>query len=299
MKKLRAIFVGTVEFSKFTLEKILSLSEYISVEGVITKKESKFNADFVDLTPVCKKFSIPVKYVQNINDPENVEWIKKKEPDVIFVFGWSQIIKKNILEIPKIGVIGFHPAKLPQNRGRHPIIWALALGLEETASTFFFMDEGADSGDILSQKIIKITYEDTARTLYDKVIQTALTQIEEFIPELADGRYKRVPQDHTKANYWRKRSEKDGEIDFRMSSRAIYNLVRALTKPYVGAHFVYKNQKVKVWKAKEEMVNLPNIEPGKILKVEGTKILVKCYDNAIWLEEHELKQMPKEGEYLI
>lgn len=298
MKKLRAIFVGTVEFSLFALEKILSLSQYVSVEGVITKKESKFNSDFADLTPICNKFSIPIKYVYNINEAENVEWIKRKKPDVIFVFGWSQLIKKPILEIPKIGVIGFHPAKLPQNRGRHPIIWALVLGLEETASTFFFIDEGTDSGDILSQKVIKIAYEDTARTLYNKVIQTALKQIEEFIPKLSTGDFERIPQDHSKANYWRKRTEKDGEIDFRMSSRAIYNLIRALTRPYVGAHFIYKGEKIKVWKAKEETVKMPNIEPGKVLKVEERKILVKCYDNGIWLEEHELKKLPSVGEYL-
>ena len=60
-----------------------------------------------------------------------------------------------ILDLAPLGIIGFHPAALPRNRGRHPIVWALVLGLEETASTFFFMDKGADTGDILSQEKIK------------------------------------------------------------------------------------------------------------------------------------------------
>jgi len=64
----------------------------------------------------------------------------------------SSLLKKELLSLPPNGVLGYHPAKLPQNRGRHPLIWSLVLGLEESASTFYFMDEGADSGDILSQK---------------------------------------------------------------------------------------------------------------------------------------------------
>ena len=101
------------------------------------------------------------------------------------------------------------------------------------------MDEGADSGDILSQKIISISDEDDALSLYNKVINTAKGQLEEFIPALQNNSYQRLPQDHSLANYWRKRTYKDGEIDWRMSLRNIYNLVRALTRPYVGAHFIY------------------------------------------------------------
>ena len=87
-----------------------------------------------------------------------------------------------MLTLPSLGLVGYHPALLPQNRGRHPIIWALALGLEETGSTFFFMDEGADTGDILSQRRVPITPEDDAGTLYDKLTTTALDQINAFCP---------------------------------------------------------------------------------------------------------------------
>ncbi len=295
---MKAVFVGTVEFSKAALQKLISLDRFVDIVGVITKRSSTFHSDFADLTPLCDAHQIPYRYVRNINDNDVVQWIQKLHPDVIFVFGWSQIIRKPILEIPKIGSIGFHPAKLPQNRGRHPLIWALVLGLPETASTFFFLDEGADSGDILSQKVVPIYYEDTARTLYNRVVNVALKQIEDFVPALGEGKYERYPQDHRLANYWRKRTEKDGEIDFRMSSRAVYNLVRALTHPYPGAHVQYGGTAVKVWKAVEVEVDLPNIEPGKVLAVEDKAILVKCYDNAVWLQEHEFKKLPVVGTYL-
>lgn len=197
-----------------------------------------------------------------------------------------------------MGVVGFHPSLLPCNRGRHPIIWALALGLKETGSTFFFMDEGADSGDILSQKIVPIDYEDNAQLLYDKITFLALEQIKEFMPELESGNYQRIKQNHSNANNWRKRGMADGKIDFRMSSRAIYNLVRSLTKPYVGAHILFENENVQIWNVKEMDCNLNNIEPGKVLKIEGKSILIKTYDGAVIIDQHEFNTLPKVGDYL-
>lgn len=296
---MRIVFIGNVLFSKFALNKLISMKE--NIIAVFTKKESKFNADNVDLSPLCEENNIPYYYVKNINDPQIVTKIKELSPDVIYCFGFSQIIKKDILKIPPLGVIGFHPASLPANRGRHPIVWALFLGLPTTSSTFFVMDEGADSGDIISQVSVPIYYEDTAYTLYLRISECACEQIENFTKLLKENRLPRIKQNHTFANYWRKRTEIDGQIDFRMCSRAIYNLVRALTKPYVGAHLLYKGKKIKIWKVQEEIVSLPNIEPGKILEVDklSNTILVKCYDNAIRIIEHEFDSLPSVGEYFI
>ena len=293
---MRILFIGTVEFSLKALEKLIELGA--DIVGVCTKEKSSFNSDYADLTKICKINQIPYKYLDNINSRESIEWIKKLNPDIIFCFGWSSLIKKELLELPEMGILGYHPANLPQNRGRHPLIWALALGLKKSASTFFFMKEGADDGDILSQKEFFIEYEDDAGSLYEKVTKIALKQIEEFLPQLEDKTFKVIKQDDTKANIWRKRSKQDGQIDFRMSSYAIYNLVRALTKPYPGAHLLYKGEDIKIWKVQEEECNLPNIEPGKVLEVKENTILVKCYDKAIRILEHEFNPTPKVGEYL-
>ena len=89
-----------------------------------------------------KKIKYLLRYVDDVNSKDNYNWIKSLNPDIIFCFGWSNLLKKDILTLAPMGVLGFHPSKLPQNRGRHPLIWALALGLKKSASTFFFMDEG-------------------------------------------------------------------------------------------------------------------------------------------------------------
>jgi len=293
---MRVLLIGTVEFSLRALEKLIDLD--VDLIGVCTKEISDFNSDFTDLKPVCISNSIPYLCVDDVNSQNSIEWIQNLNPDVIFCFGWSSLIRKELLNITPMGVIGFHPARLPENRGRHPLIWAIALGLEKSASTFFFMDEGADSGDILSQVNFEISYQDDARSIYDKVVDIALCQIEEFIPKLKKGNYPKIKQKNQYSNTWRKRNEADGLIDFRMSSRSIYNLTRALTKPYVGAHIKYKGKHISVWEVKEIVGFQEGIEPGRILKTKNKTFVVKSYDGAVEVVEHDFKILPQVGEYL-
>ena len=160
------------------------------------------------------------------------------------------------------------------------------------------MDESADSGDILSQTSIKINNDDDARMLYCRMVETAESQIEEFLPLLESRNFKTVTQDHNKANIWRKRSTVDGNIDWRMSARAIYNLIRGLSKPYVGAHFVFDGKIIKVWKAKVVQCTVNNIEPGKVLENSEKGTLVKASENAILLIQTEPNLKVKTGTYL-
>lgn len=281
MTPMRIVFIGTVEFSKHALYRLLAMNA--DIVGVCTLQESKFNADHFDLSSVSETYGIPWRYTEDINSEASTNWIKDKAPDVIFCFGWSRLLKQDLISLAPLGVVGFHPAALPANRGRHPLIWALVLGLDKTASTFFFMDAGADSGDILSQRQIIIDDEDDARTLYEKVTQIALEQIQEFVPLLATRTFQRHKQDHRLANTWRKRGRADGEIDWRMSAHSIHNLVRGLTKPYVGAHFICNEKEIKVWKTSVVSDTPHNLEPGKIMMQTGANYIIKCGQDAICL----------------
>ncbi|NOQ31657.1 MAG: methionyl-tRNA formyltransferase [Helicobacteraceae bacterium] len=293
---MRILFIGTVEFSLQALEKIVDLGG--NVIGVCTKEKSVYNSDYADLTPISQKHNIPCKNIVDINSKESINWIRELQPDVIFCFGWSTLVKRELLKLPRMGIVGFHPSILPENRGRHPIIWSLALGLKKTGATFFIMDEGADSGDILSQKEIDITLDDNASSLYQKITKSALLQIENFLPKMINDSYNLYEQDHSQANEWRKRSMPDGEIDFRMSSRTIYNLVRALTRPYVGSHIIYDGKVVSIWKVSECKCQHDNFEPGKVLDVSLKGIKVKTGDAAILIQEHEFEELPAVGEYI-
>jgi methionyl-tRNA formyltransferase len=293
---MRILFIGTVQFSLKALEKLIFIDS--DIVGVCTKGKSVFNSDFADLVPPCILNNIPYKLIDDINSKENIDWISSLKPDIIFCFGWSSLIKKELLHLAPMGIIGYHPTKLPLNRGRHPLIWALALGLESSASTFFFMKEGADDGDILSQKDFDILDSDDAQNIYTKVVNLAISQIEEFVPKLKNGNYKRIKQDHSKANIWRKRGKEDGKVDFRMTSKSIYNLTRALSKPYVGAHLVYDNKDIIIWKVEIVNYNHSNIESGKVLESNDNFLVVKTYDGAVKIIGHEFDSLPDVGEYL-
>lgn len=293
---MKIVLIGCVDFTAQCFHALIRLKA--EVVGVCTLEESTFNSDHVDLTPIAKKYKIPVINAVDINSSESVNWIRKLEPDIIFCFGWSRLLGKDLLEMPSMGVVGFHPAALPANRGRHPLIWSLVLGLNETASTFFIMDKGADSGDILSQRSVPIDFDDDASSLYSRVTSVAISQIEEFFPLLLERAHTLRPQDHSLANNWRKRGAIDGQVDWRMSATTIYNLVRGLSHPYVGAHFFYKSAEIKVWKCRIVEDAPKNLEPGKIVKFGVDGPIVKAGEGAIELISFDPKVAFKAKEYL-
>ena len=161
---MRILYIGIVEFSYHCLLEVIKNQG--EVVGIVTSKNYANNSDYCDLSPIAAQINSPLHYCNNINDLETTKWIRDKEPDIIFCWGWSQLIKKELLSLPPMGIIGVHPALLPQNRGRHPLIWVLVMGLRESGLSFFFMDDGVDSGPILSQKRFEITNNDTANTIY-------------------------------------------------------------------------------------------------------------------------------------
>ena len=293
---MRVIVIGTVQFS---LEMVDIVNQYAELVGVITSNSSKFNSDYADLSPYCKDYSIPCLQISDVNSDSTLDWVKEKNADIIFCLGWSSLIRQPLLRSVPMGVVGYHPTALPKNRGRHPLIWALVLGLKETASTFFFMDEGADSGDIISQVDIKIAPDDNALSLYSKTINTARQQLSNLLVDLKVGNYTRISQKGMHTNTWRKRSEVDGQIDWRMSDSSIYNLIRALSRPYVGAHFMVGRKVHIVWNSSIiECLEVQNVEPGKILKVNSEQLIVKCGDGCIELNDIEPPVVVKQGDYL-
>ena len=298
MSVVRIIFIGTVKFSIEMLKTLLELEA--NLVGVVTGKDNGFNSDFADLVPLSDSYRIPVLVTEDVNSDGTIAWVLEKKPDVIFCLGWSRLIKPALLNVPEIGVIGYHPAALPRNRGRHPIVWALALGLKETASSFFFMDKGADTGDLISQAPVNIRDEDDAASLYRKLTEVAQKQIREILLSLQRDGCERTPQDNSKANIWRKRSRSDGEIDWRMSASSIHNLVRALTRPYVGAHCVINGTVYKIWKTNPvSLTGFDNIEPGKILDINvNGEPTIRCGDGFIQLLKVEPALNLEEGGYL-
>jgi len=289
---MRIIFIGTVDFSRHCLEEILRLGGNVTEVLTLDEEKARFNSDYADLEPVANQYGVPVHRIKNINDQETVKHIKSLDPDVMFVFGFSQLIKKEILDIPDLGCIGTHPALLPKNRGRHPLTWALIDDLTVSGLTFFYLDEGADSGDILWQKEFTISDDDDAGTLYGKIKTLASEGIMEFLPLLEAGSAPRIQQEQCKASYWRKRNEEDGEIHWAGTTRQAYNLIRALTRPYIGAHTFERENKVLIWRSRifRGQVEIPGYEdarPGQVLTLPSPDFYIRTGDGILQVLEWE------------
>lgn len=298
---MRVGVIGCVEFSETMLRALFDAPE-VEVVGVVTKTRSGFNADFCDLGPLARTHGAPVFHQGAGDQEEMINWFRGLAPDVIFCVGWPNLLKEGLFDIPRHGVVGYHPTDLPRNRGRHPIIWALALGLEETASTFFRIDGGVDSGPILSKLKVEIGPDDDAGVLYARLVEVGRRQVVEIARNLASGHQTSTEQDLSQGNLWRKRSKIDGRIDWRMSARTIHNLVRALNRPYPGAYCevgpAEDRREVSIWKTQPVAESRINLEPGLVLKVTDDVILVKAGVGAIKIIEHGFGVLPAEGEYL-
>ena len=282
---LKVVFIGCVETSYSALAELVALHQagVIELVAVVTKAGSNFNTDFSDLTPLCQQVQLKPTYFQG--DEDYTSAFSHLEFDLLFCIGWSHIVPQPILNMARLAAIGFHPAKLPQNRGRHPIIWSLALGLKETASSFFIMEASVDAGALLNQQLISIKDSDNARDVYDKVLALIPQQIGQIVKDYRDNTVTLTAQDKTLVNHWRKRTKRDGQIDWRMPATDIFNLIRALSAPYPGATFDYLAQEVKVVAAEKcSTVQPKNIEPGKVLAVDKSKVLVKCgQQSSLWV----------------
>ena len=286
--------MGAVDFSLHCLEQVLRCGGNVVAVFTPERRYARLNSDYADLGLLAQAHNIPVHRIRRLNDPENVSILRELRPDVIFVFGPSQIVSAEVLSIPTLGCIGTHPALLPKNRGRHPLIWALVEGLNESGLTFFYLDQGTDSGDILWQQPFPITLEDDAGTLYERVKLLAGEGIAEFLPQLEQGVASRMPQDHAKATYWRKRTEADGEINWSGSAMQAYNLIRALTHPYVGAHTFLSDHRVLVWR--NGLISDPawhgaglNSTPGEVMKCNDGRIAVRTGDGLLELIDWEIE----------
>lgn len=293
---MRILLIGTVEFSEKALRFLHRVAA--NLVGVITMPDSGLNADYADLKKTADELQLPCLITKMINAEASIAWIKERNADVIFCFGWSRLLGPEVLSLTPNGVIGFHPTLLPANRGRHPLIWAKVLGLKASGCTFFQMDSGADTGPILAQTEFDIDEEDDARSLYTKMTECALKLLENLLHLLEQNALRPQMQDTETGNTWRKRSMPDGYLDFRMHTKTLLNVVRALTKPYVGAHVIWNQEVVSIWKAEQGPSHVAtNLEPGKVLQVTDGQILVKTADASIWLTQHDFKQLPVVGNY--
>ena len=297
---MKIIFMGTPDFAISSLESLYENGH--SIDLVITQKDRpKGRGKKVQYTPVKEKaleLGLEVFQPDSINDTESINKIKDINPDFIVVVAYGQILKKQILQVPKYGCYNVHASLLPKYRGAAPINWSIINGDKETGVTIMEMAEGLDSGDMIIWDSIPINSDDDAITIHDKLSTLGGELIVKALNDIKNGVANKIPQDHNISTYASMLDKNLGRINWNDSGENIINLIRGL-KPWPSAYTQYKDDIIKVHKA-TLIDKLKEGSNGQIVKVDKDGIYVNSKDKTIILEEVQFpgKKKLKVEEYL-
>ena len=263
MEQKKIIWLSANKFGYEMLKEAINLG--IKVDAIITLKENTKTImyDGID-NKKWQDFGIKVHYIERINN--EIELLKEISPDIIMMCGWRQIIDKEVIDLPRNGMIGFHPTLLPKGRGPAPLINSIMNGFKESGITMFYVSEGIDTGDIVGQEPFIIEENDHVSDVYEKSTNAARMLIRKYMPMLVNvngdvgnnfnnnnnnnNNAPRIKQDESKATIFEKRSLKDNKIDLETENiDEIYKKIRALSKPYKGAYIEKDGKKLIIWNA--------------------------------------------------
>ena len=283
----RVTVVSAVRFGSRCLE-ILARAD-VDVVGAVGWPIAPTDrmADHEDLLTVAARHRIPGIHARDLAAGVVVDTIRSWRPDASCVLGWPRLIPRSIRDLASV-TIGSHPTLLPRDRGRHPLIWTLVDGYTRGGLTFFVLADDPDGGDIVWQRSFPITIDDDAGSLYRRIEDLAAGALPEIVSRIASGTLERRTQDHAGATYRRRRTERDGLIDWQLPSRRIHDLIRALARPYPGAHTYLDGERVIVWRSRlAEAGSCPprSGQPGQIAARHDAGWLVETGDCHIVLEE--------------
>ncbi|MCR4299162.1 MAG: formyltransferase [Gallionella sp.] len=212
------------------------LAHGVEVALVVTHCDNPTETIWFDsVAELAALHDIPVITPDNPNVPEVAEQIRSLQADFFFSFYYREMLKRELLEIPKHGALNMHGSLLPKYRGRVPVNWAIIHGETETGATLHYMTEKPDNGDIVAQQAVPILPDDTALQVFQKVTVAAEIALHGVLPALLAGKAQAVRQDLSKGGYFGGRKAEDGIIDWSQSAQAIHNLARAVAPPYPGA----------------------------------------------------------------
>lgn len=246
---MRLGWIGFHQEGLPALEGLLAAGAPLQAAITLAPEVAKTRSGAADYAPLCRRFELPLHTVANINDPAARELLQGLALDIVFVIGWSQILHPETLRTARIGMIGAHASLLPKNRGSAPINWVLIRGEHSTGNSLIWLAEGVDAGDVIDQIEFPITPYDSCATLYDRVAESNRDMILRTLPRLLAGEHPGRRQERLDGAVLPRRRPADGLIEWDREACAVYNFIRALTRPYPGAFGWLDGRRWRVWQA--------------------------------------------------
>jgi len=295
---MKIVYFGNNPRGLVCLQKLLEESE--NIVAIVAHPEQKLSPEQgQNVKTVAIEKGLPVIQPKDINSPKSAEWLKSFMPDLFILSGYNQILKSNVLKIPRKGTINLHGGKLPEYRGVAPINWQIINGETVGGAAVLYVEEGIDTGDIIISQEYSIGIEDTAKSVLDITLKIFPEMLLKAVNLIKHGKVKPKKQDLEKGCYYTRRYMRDGRIDWKnMTALEVYNLIRALVEPYPGA-FTYNNgEKVIIWKASLLKETIKGISGRVVLRREGGVVVIaKDMGLLIELVQHENGETMKANDY--
>jgi methionyl-tRNA formyltransferase len=284
--------MGTAPLSCVSLERLLK-DPGVELVAVVTQPDRPKGRDLrLQPSPVKElalRQQLPVLQPERARNETFILELRTLSPDLILVAAFGQILPRSILELPTHGCLNVHTSLLPKYRGAGPIQWAILNDEPETGVTIMKMDEGLDTGDILSQEKTPIYPEDTAATLHDRLAELGAGLLVRTIPGYVSGAIQPHPQPEEGVSYAPKIKKEEGQIDWNLPARTIWNRVRGLV-PWPGAFTWFsdgsKRLLLKLWRAEVLETSGP---PGDVLEADKHGIVVGCGRQAVRILDLQLE----------
>ena len=277
MNKIKIGYFADGPWSHLAFEKIIQDPE-IDVKFIVPRNDTKDET----LKNYSLKYNIDYLFPVKINSTEFLKEIKKYDCDLFVSLSFNQIFKSEIISIPEIGIINCHAGKLPFFRGRNILNWVLINDESEFGITVHFVDEGIDTGDIISQKVYPINDDDDYGTLLNRAFVGCADLLFETLQSFKDNSFTRTYQSklHPVGFYCGGRGMGDEIIDWNQTSRELFNFIRAISEPGPLAHTFLNGSVIKL-ESSQMIHDAPSYKgtPGQVLMKTNNGLIVKTLDS--------------------
>ena len=286
---LKYVFMGSPPFAADNLSKLI---EQVGPPVLVITQEPKARnrGQKVSSTAVGKfahERQLPCLETANVNAPESLAKIRECQPDLMLVAAFGQILKNELLSLPKLFCLNVHGSLLPEYRGAAPIQRAIWDGKKETGITIQKMVRKLDAGDIFLQRRIAIEPNETSGELFDRLAQLGGDCLVESLKKIEENQFTLTPQEESLATYAAKISKEDSAINWNQSGSQIHNQIRALN-PWPVAETFLSDEKLKIYRSRLTQ-EASNGEPGLISTDHRTFIKINTLNQKITLEEVQLQ----------
>lgn len=299
---MRVVFMGTPEIAASVLKSLIDSKH--EVVGVVTQPDRP-NARgneiiFSDVKKVAIEHNIPVLQPEKASEETSVESIRALNPDIIVVTAFGQLLKENILNLPKYRCINVHASLLPKYRGASPIQWAVINGEKQTGVTIMYMEKGLDTGDMILAKAIDLDPKETAGSLYDKLAELAGPTLLEAMDQIESGTAVAVKQNDEESTYVKVLQKSMGELNFDTEAVKLERLIRGLI-PWPGAFTFIDGKMLKIWDCdvSTESVDEKRV-PGRFFILGNSRMFIETTDACLELNviQAEGKKRMNTADYL-